>query len=76
MKLRLFSAARSWIWLVGFLLVAIAIQAHAQGCSQCLDSTRATPPAVQDGYRHAIYVLGGAGLALFLCGVWLVSRER
>jgi hypothetical protein len=47
----------------------------AQGCTQCLDSTRATPPAVQAAYRHAIYLLGGFGGALFVGGLFLLRRE-
>ena len=47
-----------------------------QGCAQCLDSTRATPPAVQAAYRHAIYLLGGAGAAVFAAGALLLRRER
>jgi hypothetical protein len=50
--------------------------ATAQGCAQCLDSTRATPPQVQAGYRHAIYLLGGAGATFFLAGLALFRRER
>jgi hypothetical protein len=46
-----------------------------QGCTQCLDSTQATPPAVQAAYRHAIYLLCGAGAALFLSGVFLLRRN-
>jgi hypothetical protein len=46
-----------------------------QGCTQCLDSTRATPPPVQAAYRHAIYLLGGVGAALFLSGVFLLRRN-
>jgi len=58
------------------LLVTFAtIPAQAQGCTQCLDSTRATPPAVQAAYRHAIYLLGGAGVTLFLAGLYLLRRE-
>ena len=57
-------------------LFALTQNAHAQGCTQCLDSTRATPPAVQAAYRHAIYLLGGAGAALFIAGTWLIRRER
>lgn len=64
-----------WLLLAGFLLILTAIQAHAQGCTQCLDSTRATPPAVQAAYRHAIYVLGGFGVALFLAGLVILRRE-
>lgn len=62
--------------LVLILLLAATLHSHAQGCSQCLDSTQATPPAVQAGYRHAIYVLGGAGLTFFLVGLALFGRER
>jgi hypothetical protein len=46
-----------------------------QGCTQCLDSTRATPPAVQAAYRHAIYLLGGFGLAIFASGVMLLRKR-
>ncbi len=48
---------------------------HAQGCTQCLDSTRATPPQVQAAYRHAIYLLGGAGTAIFLTGTLLLRKK-
>jgi hypothetical protein len=47
-----------------------------QGCAQCLDNTRATPPAVQAAYRHAIYLLGGFGAAVFAAGTLLLRRER
>ena len=66
----------SHLWLVVVLLLGITANVHAQGCAQCLDSTQATPPAVQAAYRHAIYLLGGAGLALFLAGLYLFRRER
>ncbi len=49
---------------------------HGQGCAQCLDSTRATPPQVQAAYRHAIYLLGGAAGSLFIAGTVLLSRHR
>jgi hypothetical protein len=65
-----------WFWLGGFLLVGISIQSLGQGCSQCLDSTRATPPAVQDAYRHAIILLGSAGASLFTAGTLLFRRTR
>jgi hypothetical protein len=47
-----------------------------QGCAQCLDSTRATPPAVQAAYRHAIFLLGGFAATLFAAGTLLLRRER
>lgn len=66
---------RHWILLAGFLTLAATVQALAQGCTQCLDSTRATPPAVQAAYRHAIFLLGGAAAALFVGGLVLLRRE-
>ena len=57
------------------LLIFTATQALAQGCTQCLDSTRSTPAAVQAAYRHAIYLLGGFGLTFFSLGLWLLRRE-
>lgn len=62
--------------LASLLLILTASQAIAQGCTQCLDSTRATPPAVQAGYRHAIYLLGGFGVTLFAAGLYLLRREQ
>jgi hypothetical protein len=53
----------------------MALNAHAQGCAQCLDSTRATPPAVQAAYRHAILLLASAASALFLAGLILLRRD-
>jgi len=47
-----------------------------QGCAQCLDNTRATPPAVQAAYRHAIVLLGGFGVMLFAAGTLLLRRKR
>jgi hypothetical protein len=62
------------------LLVALALggapSLHAQGCAQCLDSTRATPPQVQAAYRHAILLLGGAAGTLFLAGAALLRKQR
>lgn len=48
----------------------------AQGCAQCLDSTRATPPQVQAAYRLGIYLLAGFALCLFTAGVVLLSLLR
>jgi hypothetical protein len=47
-----------------------------QGCAQCLDSTRATPPAVQAAYRHAIYLLAASAIVIFTAGAWLIRRFR
>ncbi len=58
------------------LCLSLTTQAHAQGCAQCLDSTRATPPAVQAAYRHAILLLASAGATLFIAGTLLLRRQR
>jgi hypothetical protein len=58
------------------LLLGPNLPLHAQGCAQCLDSTRATPPAVQSAYRHAIYLLGGAAGTLFVGGTLLLRNRR
>jgi hypothetical protein len=47
-----------------------------QGCTQCLDSTRTTPSAVQAAYRHAIFLLAGFASILFIAGTLLLSRKR
>jgi hypothetical protein len=46
-----------------------------QGCAQCLDTTRATPPAVQAAYRHAIILLASAAATLFVAGTLLLRRR-
>lgn len=58
-----------------FVAIFLATTAHAQGCAQCLDSTRATPPAVQAAYRHAIYLMIGVASTIFLVGLYLFRRE-
>ncbi|HLI75841.1 MAG TPA: hypothetical protein VKV02_02765 [Acidobacteriaceae bacterium] len=64
-------------FLLPLALVAASVRPlPAQGCAQCLDSTRATPPQVQAAYRHAIYLLGGAGSALFVAGALLLRSRR
>jgi hypothetical protein len=65
-----------WLWLGGFFSMCMAVQALGQGCTQCLDSTRATPPSVQAAYRHAILLLGGVGATLFITGTLLLRRQR
>lgn len=64
-----------FLTIAAILLVCTAPQAFAQGCTQCLDSTRATPPAVQNAYRHAILLMGGAASTLFIAGLILLRRE-
>jgi hypothetical protein len=65
-----------WFWLGGLFCMCMTVPALGQGCSQCLDSTRATPPSVQAAYRHAIILLGGAGASLFITGTLLLRRQR
>ena len=63
------------LMIAGLLFLFTAAQAFGQGCAQCLDSTRATPPAVQAAYRHAILLLVGAASAIFIAGLILLRRE-
>ena len=58
------------------LLLLTPKPAQAQGCAQCLDSTRATPPKVQAAYRHAILLLGGTGVTLFVAGALFLRNHR
>ena len=61
---------------VVLLLPAMPSDSLGQGCAQCLDSIRATPPQVQAAYRHAIFLLGGAAGTLFIAGTLLLRRSR
>jgi hypothetical protein len=54
----------------------LALTHLTQGCAQCADTTRSTPPAVQAAYRHAIYLLGGTAAALFLAAGLVIRRHR
>jgi len=58
------------------MTLASVVALTFQGCAQCLDSTRATPPAVQAAYRHAIYLLAGAAAIFFTAGLLLLRRHR
>jgi hypothetical protein len=49
---------------------------HAQGCTQCLDNTAATPPKTQAAYRHAIILLTLTAGGLFVTTVALFKRHR
>jgi hypothetical protein len=64
----------AYLTLTALVLFIFATQAIAQGCAQCLDSTRATPPAVQAAYRHAILLLAGFAAAIFAAGTLLLCR--
>ncbi len=65
-----------WLTLTGLMLFLFSVQAMGQGCAQCLDSTRATPPEVQAAYRHAIILLGGFGASFFVGGALLLRKIR
>ena len=64
------------LWVLALLLTPALHPAHAQGCAQCLDSTRATPPQVQAAYRHAIYLLGGTAATFFIAGALFLRNGR
>lgn len=71
--------SRPWpVWAAALILLfALAAPSlHAQGCTQCLDSTRATPPQVQSAYRHAIFLLGGGAVAIFVGGGLLLLKNQ
>ena len=54
----------------------MTVAAILQGCAQCLDNTEATPPSVQAAYRHAIILLVGAAVLVFVVALVLIRRER
>jgi hypothetical protein len=49
---------------------------RAQGCTQCLDNTAATPPATQRAYRRAIILLTLTAGGLFATTLALFKRHR
>ncbi|MEO6922621.1 MAG: copper resistance protein CopC [Bryocella sp.] len=59
-----------------FAVSLLSAHAYAQGCSQCLDSTQATPPAMQAAYRHAILLLASAAATLFGAMLVIIYRNR
>jgi hypothetical protein len=61
---------------VALVMFACVAPSQAQGCAQCLDTTRATPPSVQAAYRHAILLLGGFGATVFVGGGLLLTRRQ
>lgn len=67
--------AQLLLTIAGLFLLFTAAQALGQGCTQCLDTTRATTSATQAAYRHAIELLGGTASALFVAGVILFRRN-
>lgn len=59
-----------------FLSFLLSTSLHAQGCTQCLDNTAATPPATQRAYRHAIILLTLTAGGLFVTTLYLFKRHR
>jgi hypothetical protein len=59
-----------------FLCSLLSPSLHAQGCTQCLDNTAATPPATQRAYRHAIILLTLTAGGLFVTTLYLFKRHR
>ena len=57
-------------------LILLPATAHPQGCTQCADSTRATPPATQSAYREAILFLAGAAGTVFITTLVILKRHR
>jgi hypothetical protein len=49
---------------------------HAQGCTQCLDNTAATPPSTQRAYRNAIILLTLTASGLFATTLVVFKRHR
>ena len=62
------------------ILLALALlctaPVRAQGCPQCQDNLRQTPPRTQSAYRHAILLMTLAGTTLFGSGIVLLRRFR
>jgi hypothetical protein len=57
-------------------ILSLPLTAHAQGCTQCLDNTAATPPATQAAYRHAIIMMVCTASGLFLTTLIILKRQR
>lgn len=49
---------------------------HAQGCAQCQDNLRSTPPQTQRVYRHAIALMAFAGAGIFVTSFLVMRRFR
>jgi hypothetical protein len=69
---------RSRLWRIALIATILVIppSLHAQGCTQCLDNTAATPPATQRAYRHAIILLTLTAGGLFVTTLYLFKRHR
>ena len=69
-------SSRLWRTALITTILAIAPSLRAQGCTQCLDNTAATPPATQRAYRHAIILLTLTAGGLFVTTLYLFKRHR
>ncbi len=58
------------------LFTFLCVPLNAQGCTQCLDNTAATPPQTQAAYRHAILFMTISAGSLFLGTLLLLKRHR
>ena len=70
------TSSRLWRTALIVAVLSIAPSLHAQGCTQCLDNTAATPPATQRAYRHAIILLTLTAGGLFVTTLYLFKRHR
>ncbi len=61
--------------LLAAVFLAAAGPLRAQGCAQCRDNLRATPPATQHAYQQAIILLGGTALTLCTVAVLVMRRN-
>jgi hypothetical protein len=69
-------AAPLWSVLLFAMVLTITPPIHAQGCTQCLDNTAATPPATQRAYRRAIILLTLTAGGLFVATLVVFKRHR
>jgi hypothetical protein len=69
-------AAPLWSVLLFAMVLTITPRINAQGCTQCLDNTAATPPATQRAYRRAIILLTLTAGGLFVATLVVFKRHR
>jgi len=69
------SSSRLWRIALIATVLTITSPAHAQGCTQCLDNTAATPPKTQAAYRHAILLLTLTAGGLFVTTLAVFKRR-
>jgi hypothetical protein len=69
-------SSQLWRTILLATVLTAAPSGHAQGCTQCLDSTAATSPKTQAAYRHAIIFLTVTAAGLFISTLALFKRHR